>query len=251
MQSTESSTSDITTPALREVVLSKSSPDLRLASWRMSSAVATQGISGDDIYAMIEPELVELKIKGIALDYGSGVGNLTRRLFQMPAFDEVVAADLLPCPSDMQPSHWLQQDLNNSIPGYDDHFDVVIASEVIEHLENPRFTARELYRLCRPGGYAVITTPNNESIRSLLALAIRGHFVYFDKGWYPGHITPLVRKDLLRILVEAGFEPLHFRFSATGSLPGLPTRTWQQLSFGLLRGLRFSNNLLVSARKPL
>ena len=52
------------------------------------------------------------------------------------------------------------------------------------------------------------------------------------------------------ILVEAGFEPLSFRFSANGSLPGLPTHTWQQLSFGSLRGLRFSNNLLVAARKP-
>jgi 2-polyprenyl-3-methyl-5-hydroxy-6-metoxy-1,4-benzoquinol methylase len=232
-------------------VLSQPSHDSRLTSWRLSAAVATQGISGDEIYAMIEREIAELQLSGTVFDYGSGVGNLTRRLLRMPVFSDVFAADLFPCPPDLQSSQWLQQDLNEAIPGYDERFDIVIASEVIEHLENPRFTARELYRLCRPGGHVIITTPNNESLRSLLALGIRGQFVYFDKGWYPGHITPLVRKDLVRILVEAGFEPLGFRFSATGSLPGLPTRTWQQLSVGFLRGLRFSNNLLVTARKPL
>lgn len=222
-----------------------------LASRRLSAAIGTQGISGDYIYAMIDQEIVASQLKGVVLDYGAGSGNLTRRLLGMEAFSEVVAVDLLPGPpAGLHVSKWLQQDLNESISGYDAYFDVVIASEVIEHLENPRFIARELYRLCKPGGHVIITTPNVEDLRSLLALAIRGHFVDFDKGWYPGHITPLVRKDLLRVLVEAGFEPIGFRFTDRGKLPGLPTRTWQEFSFGILRGVRFSNNLLVSARKP-
>lgn len=221
-----------------------------LASWRLSAALGTQGISGDCIYAIIEDEIVANELKGVLLDYGAGVGNLTRRLVGSGIFTEVVAADLYPCPGDLQDTKWVQQDLNESIPGYDSHFDVVIASEVIEHLENPRFTARELFRLCKPGGYVILTTPNNESIRALLALAIRGHFVQFDKGWYPGHITPLVRKDLVRVLSEAGFEPRGFRYAANGSLPGYPTWTWQEISLGLLRGVRFSNNLLVAGYKP-
>jgi 2-polyprenyl-3-methyl-5-hydroxy-6-metoxy-1,4-benzoquinol methylase len=221
-----------------------------LTSWRMRSAVATQGISSDSIYVMIEQEIARLQLKGVLLDYGAGVGNLTRRLLGLGVFSDISAVDLLPEPAGLKLSQWLHQDLNEPIPCHDAKFDVVIASEVIEHLENPRFTARELYRLCRPGGHVILTTPNNESIRSLLALAIRGHFVHFDKGWYPGHITPLVRKDLLRVLVEAGFEPIGFRFTENGPLPGLPTHTWQELSFGILRGLRFSNNLLISARKP-
>jgi 2-polyprenyl-3-methyl-5-hydroxy-6-metoxy-1,4-benzoquinol methylase len=221
-----------------------------LASWRIAAAVGTQGISSNEIYAMIEAELEALNARGSVLDYGAGVGNFTSRLIAMPVFNEVFAADLFAPPCDVKVSGWLQQDLNESIPGYDGYFDTIVASEVIEHLENPRFSARELFRLCKPGGSVILTTPNNESIRSLMALAIRGHFVHFDKGWYPGHITALVRKDLLRILAEAGFEAQGFRFTATGSLPGAPTHNWQQISFGMLRGLRFSNNILVSARKP-
>ena len=220
-----------------------------LAAWRMLSAVGTQGISNDNIYAMIEGAIGEHQLKGKVLDYGAGAGNLTRRLSRMGVFQQIFAVDLLPAPTELNVSKWLQQDLNEPIAGYDGYFDVIIASEVIEHLENPRFTTRELYRLCRPGGHVIITTPNNESILSLLALAIRGHFVQFDKGWYPGHITALVRKDLRRILLEAGFQPLEFRFSSSGALPGSPTHTWQEVSFGLLQGLRFSNNLLVTAHK--
>jgi 2-polyprenyl-3-methyl-5-hydroxy-6-metoxy-1,4-benzoquinol methylase len=222
-----------------------------LATFRMNAAVGTQGISDDFIYAMIEEEAIALNLTGVVLDFGAGVGNLTRKLLAMGRFNEVVAADLLPeHPVDLKVSNWIHQDLNESIHGYNGYFDVVIACEVIEHLENPRSVARELFRLCRPGGHVILTTPCVESWRSLLALAIRGHFVHFDKGWYPGHITPLVRKDLLRILIEAGFEPIGFRYSDFGSLPGRPNRTWQEVSFGTLRGMRFSNNLLVSARKP-
>lgn len=223
----------------------------KLDTWRLKAALSTQGISGDHIYSMIDAEIKDQGLAGTVLDYGAGAGNLTRRLLAMDTFHEVVAADLLPDKStEPNVSKWLQQDLNEPIPGYDNYFDVVICSEVIEHLENPRFTVRELFRLCRPGGHVVVTTPNNESLRSLLALAIRGHFVQFDKGWYPGHITALVRKDLLRILSEAGFQPTGFRFTNRGSLPGWPVKTWQQFSLGTLRGVRFSDNLLVSARKP-
>src|SRR5579859_3885944 len=217
--------------------MSQFNADTSLASWRMNSAIGTQGISSEFIYAMINTEIAVNRLHGAVLDYGAGVGNLTRILIEMGVFDEVVAVDILPAPSPgLNVSKWLRQDLNESVPGFDGHFDVVIASEVIEHLENARFTARELYRLCRPGCHVIITTPNNEYIRALLALAIRGHFVQFDKGWYPGHITPLVRKDLLRVLVEAGFEPIGFRFTDKGSLPGRPARTWQEYSFGTLRG---------------
>src|ERR1700676_5602267 len=98
-----------------------------LASWRMLSAVGTQGISNDSIYAMIEGAIVEHQLKGKVLDYGAGVGNLTRRFFPMGVFQQIFAVDLLPAPTDLKVSKWLQQDLNEPIPGYDDFFDVIIA----------------------------------------------------------------------------------------------------------------------------
>jgi len=126
-----------------------------------------------------------------------------------------------------------------------------VAAEIIEHLENPRFVARELFRLLQPGGSLLLTTPNNESWRSLISLAVRGHYVAFNDGSYPAHITALLRADIVRILMEAGFDSPVFDYSDHGGIPGWPMLAWQQISMGLLRGLRFSDNLLALARKPL
>jgi 2-polyprenyl-3-methyl-5-hydroxy-6-metoxy-1,4-benzoquinol methylase len=218
---------------------------------RLEAAAAAQGVSWDEgIYSLIEEIAADYSLSGKVLDYGAGIGNLSRRLVTTGRFTEVCAADIIAAPPRLDGITWLSQDLNEPLAGYDEYFDAIVASEVVEHLENPRAMLRDLFRMCRPGGHAIVTTPNNESVRSLVALVVRGHFVYFDKGWYPGHIVALLRKDLTRIFCEAGFEPPAFRFTRAGSLPGSPSRTWQQISFGTLGGVRFSNNLAAIARKP-
>ncbi|MEQ1472823.1 MAG: hypothetical protein ABLQ96_03320, partial [Candidatus Acidiferrum sp.] len=99
----------------------------------------------------------------------------------------------------------------------------------------------------KPGGRLILSTPNNESIRSLIALILRGHFVAFQDSCYPAHITALLRRDLSRILSEAGFSNVRFHFTDYGGLPKLPAVTWQQISFGLLKGCPFSDNLIATA----
>jgi len=121
---------------------------------------------------------------------------------------------------------------------------------VIEHLENPRAVAREWFRLLRPGGYLVYSTPNNESWRSLLSLATRGYFVAFGPTNYPAHITPMLGIDLKRVLTEAGFDEIEFRYTNHGALPKITAVTWGQVSGGLLKGKRFSDNVIVCGHKP-
>lgn len=49
---------------------------------------------------------------------------------------------------------------NPSLPYPDDHFDLVLTIDVHEHLKNPQAVNQELYRVARPGGRVVVTTPN-------------------------------------------------------------------------------------------
>ncbi len=51
-------------------------------------------------------------------------------------------------------------DANASIPFIDNFFDIVTANQVLEHLYNTDNFFREIYRLLKKGGYAVISVPN-------------------------------------------------------------------------------------------
>lgn len=217
---------------------------------RLYAAEASRGISSDVIYDRIIDILQKHDLAGRVLDYGAGVGNLTRRLWDLRRFQPISGADIQSRPQDLPDAiSWYCLDLNDAgvIPG--SSFEVVIAAEIIEHLENPRAVARECYRILKPGGTLIISTPNNESLRSLVALLVRGHFIAFDDTCYPAHITALLRKDLTRILGESGFSDVRFEFTDFGGLPKMPAVTWQQVSFGLLKGCRFSDTLIAVAVK--
>jgi 2-polyprenyl-3-methyl-5-hydroxy-6-metoxy-1,4-benzoquinol methylase len=217
---------------------------------RTKAAELSKGISSNAIYDAIERVIASRNLAGTVLDYGAGAGDLTRRLIALNRFDSVSAADIMHKPNDLEAVNWVEQDLNEPISGFDSGFDVVIAAEVIEHLENPRFTMREICRMLRLGGTAIVTTPNNESLRSLIALLFRGHYAGFGELSYPAHITALLRKDLARIFVESKLSTPMFYFTDNGGIPGKPSLTWQKISFSLLRGVRFSDNLLTVAIKP-
>jgi 2-polyprenyl-3-methyl-5-hydroxy-6-metoxy-1,4-benzoquinol methylase len=222
-----------------------------LLEHRAKAAELSKGTSGNAIYALIERVIAERALTGRILDYGAGVGYFTRRLLALERFHSISAADIMGAPRDLSGKvEWIEQDLNLSLPGRDGTFDVVVAPEVIEHLENPRFVLRDIFRLLRPGGSAIVTTPNNESWRSLIALLVRGHFTEFGDSHYPAHITALLRKDLSRIFQEASFPAPDFYFTNSGGIPGRPLVKWQQISLGLLKGRRFSDNILAIADKP-
>lgn len=221
-----------------------------LHNQRHLASVASSGISGEPVYRTFEQLLTQLDLKGDILDFGAGTGNLSGRLVGLGRFNSITAVDLMQRPDGIDESiKWMAWDLNNAIAISDHSFDVIVSAEVIEHLENPRAVAREWFRLLRPGGTLIFSTPNNESWRSLVALVLRGHFVGFSDTCYPAHITALLRKDIERILREAGFSGTKFVFTNVGGIPKIPQLQWQTLSGGLLKGLRYSDNLLAIAHK--
>src|SRR4051794_29742630 len=118
---------------------------------RQQAAEASGGTSSDVIYAATLRSLEEFGARGEVLDFGAGTGKLTQFLQQSNRFSRVVSADLMDAPAHLE-SEWIRGDLNDPLPVPDCSFDTVVAAEVIEHLENPRACARELFRLLRPDG---------------------------------------------------------------------------------------------------
>lgn len=222
-----------------------------LLSKRMEAAIASGGTSSGPILDAAFRLLKDHGCKGELLEFGAGTGDFLNHLLAGGFPGRMTGTDLLPRPG-LLPEEvaWIQADLNHplgSVP--DNSLDVIVSTEVIEHLENPRAVIREFWRLLKPGGKVILTTPNQESLRSLLALLFSGHYAAFQDSCYPAHITALLRIDLRRIFAEAGFHELEFAYTNHGSIPKWPHRTFQQISAGFLRGRWFSDNLLLVAAK--
>jgi 2-polyprenyl-3-methyl-5-hydroxy-6-metoxy-1,4-benzoquinol methylase len=219
-----------------------------LVEFRKLAAESSGGTSNGTIKRMVMRIVEAERIRGRVLDFGAGTGELINLLSRVDGI-EPHGADIMPRPADIPRSvAWYQADLNEELTLGAAGFDAVICSEVIEHLENPRAVFRTLARLLRPQGKLLLTTPNQETLRSYLTLAFRGHFAYFTGANYPAHITALLRMDLARICAETGFSQPQFLYSDYGWMPVTNT-TWQRFSFGLLRGRLFSDNLAMAVTR--
>jgi len=103
-------------------------------------------------------------------------------------------------------------------------YDVVMANHVLEHIPDDRAAMRELFRLLKPGGFALLTVPINATRRetyenpSITAEAERwAHFSAHDHLRYYG-------LDFSDRLMEAGFLVETFRVSPE-----------EEVRYGLLR----------------
>jgi SAM-dependent methyltransferase len=101
----------------------------------------------------------------------------------------------------------------DALPYQASTFDLVTCTEVVEHLENYRKLVREVFRVTKPGGAAIFTTPNVLNLQSRLRFFYFGFWNLF--GPLPigraetystvGHITPVSYFYLAHALEEAGF----------------------------------------------
>ena len=84
-------------------------------------------------------------------------------------------------------------------------FDVVMLSQVIEHLHDPMAALREIHRLLKPGGLFWLATPNMDA---------PGH-VHFGADWRglepPRHLVLFSPKALNMALEQSGFEGVEFK----------------------------------------
>lgn len=92
------------------------------------------------------------------LDIGCGTGKLTRMFIQRLGCKVATGVDTESAEySQLKVDRY---DLNEGLPYTSDSFDVIVASHVLEHLWHTDIFMRDLRRVLKPSGYAVISTPN-------------------------------------------------------------------------------------------
>lgn len=191
---------------------------------------------------------------GVLIDVGCGTGRLYAELrgcFARYVGIDVVQYPGFPSAPDASFQHANLDD--NSVERDVAGADVVCCLETIEHVENPRALVRAVDRMTKPGGRVIISTPNQLSLLSKICLVTRNEFVHFQErpGLYPAHLTALLECDLHRLSREIGWMDVKTLFSGAGRIPGTH-RAWPR---GLAsqtgwRGRAFSDNIVLTARKP-
>jgi SAM-dependent methyltransferase len=145
---------------------------------------------------------------------------------------------------------------NRGLPLADSSVDVVIMSELIEHLVDPDSTLDEAWRVLRPGGTLLLSTPNLAAWynRVLLACGIQPLFTEVSlRGIYGrpgsevvGHLRVFTRRALLGLLRAIGFVEIRITGAPYHDVPG-PLKPVDRL---LCRTPSLASNLLAAARKP-
>lgn len=106
-----------------------------------------------------------------------------------------------------------QLNLDSDVFPYEgEQFDMVLLSAVLEHVMDPGDVLKTAWERLRPGGQVVVLTPNICWIVNRL-LFLAGRWDHRLMGGTRGHLSYMNKKQLVRVMAEAGFGDLDWSFS--------------------------------------
>jgi SAM-dependent methyltransferase len=116
---------------------------------------------------------LKVNLKGSYLDYGCGSGHFLELMVKNPQL-KCFGLEYSPNSRDLvsdklkNQENWGRCEILTGFPSLyeENQFDTITFIETIEHLKDDMLndTIKELYRLLKPGGRLVITTPYNETL---------------------------------------------------------------------------------------
>jgi SAM-dependent methyltransferase len=117
------------------------------------------------------------------LELGTGGGEFMSELKRRG--HNVIGLDILPNKFLLGKGFDIRKhDLNKGLPFKKSSFDVVIGLEVLEHLYNPYEMMKEIRRVLKPNGYAIISMPNTGSLFSRIGQLYEKRMDNLDIYWH-------------------------------------------------------------------
>ncbi len=121
------------------------------------------------------------------------------------------------------PAHWIDVD-SESLPFPDGAFDVVVFSEVMEHVRFPQTALREIARVLRPKGRLVGSVPNAFRLRNRLRF-LMGRAFETDASHLRSYSVALLRRELDPCFQGVAIHPVSGHLAGGGST-GIPVFPW-------------------------
>lgn len=174
----------------------------RKYGWKASNASQCHAYITEKIFSLL-PE-GKLRI----LDAGCGNGYLAGVL--SAAGYDVVGFDLSPDGIEIAKKEYPDL-LFETRSVYDDlsdvaaDVDVVVSSEVIEHLFSPQSFLDNIFKAMQPGAVIILTTPYHGWLKNSLISLLGQWDKHHTVAWEGGHIKFFSERTLSKMLVEVGF----------------------------------------------
>lgn len=142
----------------------------------------------------------------IVLEIGSS--NIDRTKELSPYCKELIGIEIIPerKPNDFGNVRYLVGDWQNlSQCVQPESIDIAISSHVIEHVPDDLKAINELYVILKPGGVAILNTPNRKRLVRRVAEVFTGERI-FPCG---EHVREYIEEDLLNLLNASHFRKYH------------------------------------------
>jgi SAM-dependent methyltransferase len=162
--------------------------------------------------------------RGAVLDLGTHSGALLLRL-KTVGFTQLTGADLDPTRFDVPGADFRRIELNEPFASnFDRKFQLIIATEVIEHLDSPRVFLQEVRYLLDDDGWLALSLPNVASWQGRIKFLLKGELWGFGERNYRAqrHISPITFEQMTMMMRELGFEVVEK--AAVGSFSTLPLK---------------------------
>ncbi len=193
-------------------------PEIRAISHRTTNATVLALVTREDLRGRR------------VVDVGAGEGFFCQALGEHLRASQGIAPAAVLSACDLHPELFRYAgvpcdriDVSGRLPYADASFDIATSIEVVEHVEDQFRFGRELCRILKPGGRAIVTTPNILNANSRLRFLHSGFGLLFnplpldkvDAVHTSGHIHPIDFYHLGYLLRRAGFRRVRVHYDRT------------------------------------
>ena len=110
------------------------------------------------------------------LDVGCGDGSFTRMIADHIGTEHISGMEINPeiarQSREINHINTIIANVSEPLPFNNGTFDVVVSNQLIEHLFDTDAFAKEVYRILRPGGVCICSTPNLASLHNIFSLIL-------------------------------------------------------------------------------
>jgi len=171
--------------------------------------------SSSDCHSYVVPSILKLipgnKLK--ILDAGCGNGFLANQLASRG--HQVVGIDLsedgiLLAKNNYFNIHFEKRSIYEDLHDLGTDFDLIISSEVIEHLYYPQKFLNNIWSILRPEGYLILSTPYHGWLKNSLIGILGLWDKHHTADWEGGHIKFFSVQTIKESLLKSGYSNIVF-----------------------------------------